>query len=435
MPLWVFVKNVIFNSKTPLSFDSKPFDKYGDTFAVNILVAHVICTRDPEIIGTVLKKSNKTFQKTKLQTEIFAKYLGRGLLTAKGDYWKRQRRLIQPGFHKEKIENLIAIIDASVTTELSHIKENEEYDVYPLMNIVAFQVVAATLFNVTTPRKDVERLQHLLDEGQEFAVREMQLPHRKLYHKIIGSHKKHERKSKEVRQMMLNIILERKQSDYKNNDLLDMLIDARYEDTGEGMTNEQLIDEVLILLAAGYDTTANVMTYTLWLLARHPEKANRVYEEILAAENVMNTPAFFTALNYTKSCLEEAMRLYPPSWIMDREPVEDTTIGEYHIKGGTFIGISFYQLHRHPDFWEKPNDFYPERFEGKSFKEFSNIFFPFGGGPRMCIGSGFVFYEMLLVIAKISKKYHLKSSVATLNLNPLVTLKPKEVPIKFIPRK
>jgi len=435
MPIWVFLKNVIFKPYSPISFDGSYFDKYGDTFSVNLGILRVVCTRDPEIIQPVLKKSLKVFQKTQIQTKIFAKYMGKGLLTSTGDYWLQQRRLIQPAFHKEKIDSLIQIIEKAVDIELEFVNEEKETDIYPLMNMVAFKVVTAALFNLSISREKVKYLQSLIDETQQFLIYDMQLPHKKYWAKITGGYRKHDQNAKEIHEIVMDIINNRRRSDEQPGDLLDMLLEARYEDTGKGMEDVQIKDEVGVIMAAGYDTTAITLCYVMWELAKNPDKAQKVYEEVQKAKAESSSKLeYINALKYTKACLEETLRLYPPSWITDREPIDDTVIKGYKIKKGTLIGLSFYQLHRHPDYWEDPEVYEPERFYGKTFKEFSNIFAPFGAGPRMCIGAGFVFYEMLLVVAKLVDRYTVTSTTDKLELRPMVTLKPKEVPVRFIPR-
>ena len=139
-------------------------------------------------------------------------------------------------------------------------------------------------------------------------------------------------------------------------------------------------------------------------------------------------------MTYTNAVLNEAMRLYPPAWITDRQNVEDDTLANYDIKKGTLIGVSFYELHRNPKYWENPNEFDPERFLGEQKKISMQYFYPFGAGPRMCIGAGFAIYEMCLTIAHIVKKYEIKSSSKEVKFNPLITLKPVDVEVLFFKR-
>jgi cytochrome P450 len=221
------------------------------------------------------------------------------------------------------------------------------------------------------------------------------------------------------------IIDKRVASKQEVNDLLNMLLETRYEDTGEAMAVEQLIDEIKILFIAGHETTANTLTFTFYLLANHPEIQKKVLEEIVQIESESdNVVERLQKMPYINAVLNESMRLYPPAWIVDRENIADDNIGDYNFLKGTLIGISFYELHRNPKYWKNPEEFDPERFLGEQKKESMQYFYPFGAGPRMCIGVGFAIYEMCLTLSYIVKNYEIKSAGNELQLNPLITLKP-----------
>ena len=186
---------------------------------------------------------------------------------------------------------------------------------------------------------------------------------------------------------------------------------------------------------AGHETTANALTFTMYLLAKHPTIQQKVFSEVKTAEAACTTSIeMLSKLPYTRAVIDESMRLYPPAWITDRENLEDDTLGTHHIRKDTLVGISFYELHRHPAYWERPNDFWPERFLGEEKKKSAGIYYPFGAGPRMCIGLGFAIFEMQLTIAHVIKEYSLSSEIDTLTLNPLITLKPLGVSVNFDPR-
>ncbi|NNE77002.1 MAG: cytochrome P450, partial [Pricia sp.] len=224
---------------------------------------------------------------------------------------------------------------------------------------------------------------------------------------------------------------ERVDSEEEKDDLLDMLLKARYED-GTPMSRKQLIDEVMILFTAGHETTANVLSFTLFLLAKHPEAQEKVYQEVKNVDFLgSGRMTIFENLSFTKQCIEEAMRLYPPVYVIDRVSLEDDTVSGRDFKKRTIWLMSMYELHRHPDFWEEPAKFLPERFNPKNKKDYSEYYFPFGAGPRMCIGNNFAMYEMIITVSTLIKKYRLSSSLKEITLNPLISLKPKRVPLTF----
>ena len=198
------------------------------------------------------------------------------------------------------------------------------------------------------------------------------------------------------------------------------------------MSTEQLIDEISILFVAGHETTSNGLSFTLFLLAKHPEVCEKIFEEIQQVENEgASLIEKLKKLEYTKAVIDESMRLYPPAWITDRENLEDDTVQEYHIKKETLVGVSFYELHRHPEYWEQPEVFDPDRFLGENRKKTAHIYYPFGAGPRMCIGMGFAVYEMVLSIAYIVKRYKLSTPKEDVGYNALITLKPVGAEVVF----
>ena len=196
-----------------------------------------------------------------------------------------------------------------------------------------------------------------------------------------------------------------------------------------------MIDEIKILFIAGHETTANALTFTLHLLGNHPEIQQKIFDELIEIESQTDDIVEqLQKMTYTNAVINESMRLFPPAWITDRQNVVDDTLLSYHIKKETLIGISFYELHRNPKYWKNPDEFIPERFLGEQKKISMQYFYPFGAGPRMCIGTGFAIYEMSLTFFKIIKKYKIKPVSKDIQFNPLVTLKPVGVQVLFSKR-
>lgn len=422
--------------KNPIPFHKRYFDKFGDSFSIQIgRSQHIILSRDNEVAQYILQKNQKNYHKSRFQSVYLSKYLGKGLLTVDGDFWLKQRRLIQPAFHKQKMNQLVETMRQTIVSEMDGLAEEQKVDLFPIMSELAFNVVAKSLFQFSIAEEKLDRIKFIIEEVQNFLIKEIRLPHKAWWFSVSGQVKKHLELAEENNTIIQEIIEERVASKSEINDLLNMLLETRYEDSGEGMSTQQLIDEIKILFTAGHETTANALTFTLHLLGNNPDVQQKVLEEILKSEaETEDVVEQLQKMTYTNAVLNESMRLYPPAWITDRQNVEDDTLGGYNIKKGTLIGVSFYELHRNVKYWENPDDFNPERFLGEQKKQSMPYFYPFGAGPRMCIGAGFAIYEMCLAIAHIVKNYKITSVETTVQFNPLITLKPVGVEVVFSKR-
>jgi hypothetical protein len=425
-------KNIL---KNPLPFHHNNFDTLGDIFKVKIGPSgSIVFTRSPEFIKQILQKNHKNYNKSPLQTRDLSKYIGKGLLTSNGEHWRTHRRMIQPAFHKKKLVGLLDTMDQAIKVELERIVPGETQDIYPLMGDLAFQTVAKSLFTRDDIQREMTELKTITANNQKMLIREMRQPYLKWWYTWSGEINRHLKLTKKARHILNEIIEQRIRSKQEKDDLLDMLLEAKYEDASS-MSREQLIDEVLILFAAGHETTANALGFTLYLLAKNREIQEKAFQEV-AKVDLDNTDVFnnLTVLTYTKQCVEEGMRLYPPAYYIDRMSIGEDQLGEYSIPKDTMLLLAIYELHRDADFWDNPESFLPDRFEASKKKNYSDYYYPFGAGPRMCIGNNFAMYEMVLTIARILKKYRMTTEIEEIEINPLISLKPKEVPIRFIPR-
>jgi len=421
--------------KNPLPFHREKFKKYGDSFIIDLGKKNTwVFTRNPESIKYILQKNHKNYHKSKLQTEDLAKYIGHGLLTSNGEFWRVHRRMVQPAFHKKKLEGLLTIMYRTIASELEAITIASEKDVFPLMGDLAFQVVAQSLFSADNIRKRMLRLKDITTRNQEMLVKEMRQPYLMWWYRINGNIKKHLQYSEDAKSILNEVVQERVESGEEKDDLLDMLLSARYED-GSAMSRNQLLDEVMILFTAGHETTANALSFSLVLLALHPEVQEKLYQEVkpisFEGSNIFEQ---MVKLQFVQQCIEEAMRLYPPAYFMDRVSLGDDTVDGADHKSGTIWLMSLYELHRHPRYWKNPDEFDPERFRPDRKKEHSDYYFPFGAGPRMCVGNNFAIYEMMMTLAILVKKFKLTTTKKEIDINPLITLKPKEALIKFTKR-
>ena len=366
-----------------------------------------------------------------MQTDDLGRYLGKGLLTSNGDFWLKQRRLIQPSFYKKKLETIKNIIVDTIKVELQRIETDARIDIFDVMNDLAFKVVGKSLFSYSNNEKVINRLQHITEQIQLDLIKEVRQPYKKWWLHLNGTIKKTTALSNEARDIIRTFIEERKHSNTNYNDLLDILLATEYED-GSKMDIEQLIDEILILFVAGHETTSNALTFTLQLLASNPKIQETLFEEVkdLDAE-VLGMMDFFQKTPFTKKCIDEAMRLYPPAYFSDRITIEDDSYENFNFKKGTIILISFYEIHRNKEFWKDSETFNPNRFDSITKKDLNNYYFPFGAGPRMCVGSNFAIYEMLVTIAEIVKHFKVSPKFSEIKTKPLVTLKPIDAFLSF----
>lgn len=417
--------------KNPLPFHARNFKNLGDIFRLNIgFGKSVLFCRDAGLLQHVLQKNQKNYTKSYIQTKDLARYVGKGLLTAEGEHWQKQRKLIQPAFHKSQLVLLLNTVQRTILEELKNIKTDKPIDVFPIFNDLAFQTVVKSIFNIAVSEDDVASLQHTTEATQQMLVQELRQPFLVWWFNLSGKTKKHLDLTQNSRTILRRLVEERKRSNTKHDDLLDMLLNARYED-GSEMSESQLVDEILILFAAGHETTSNALTFTTELLARNPEAQLKILEEISKikseSDDIMH---WIKNATYTKLVIEESMRLYPPAYFIDRvNSEEDVYEGMILPKGSTLL-FSVYEIHRHPNFWKNPEDFNPERFQDENIK-FSKNYYPFGAGPRMCIGNNFAMYEMILAIIALVEQFEIVEKKDPIQIKPLITLKPHNAILEF----
>ena len=417
--LWRTYKQV----KDPIGTIEESMAQFNGTYAVNLGRMRLIATQDPAFIDYVLKGNHRNYYKSKILTEQLGRFLGNGLLTSNGDYWLKQRRLIQPGFHHEKIHGLFSIIKKTVDDFLDAFPTGSAVDVYPQMNRLAFEIVINTLFNVKIPQEKRNELGNFISDTQDFVIKDVRQPYKSWWFKLSGEVDKNLKRSQRARNIIRELIHQRKQSNQKFNDLLDMLLDARYEDNGEPMAEDQVIDEILILVIAGHETTANALSFALYLLANHPGEQDKLRAATagLSLDETVRNEQLLAVIN-------EAMRLYPPAWISDRVAMQDDQFRNFRIPKDTVLVLFYYGLHRDPQYFPDPEAFVPDRFLKKnSDKEKPKAFYPFGAGPRLCIGNNFALAEMAIFLEEFVARFHVGPTGLKPGIKPLVTLRPESV--------
>lgn len=395
---------------------------YGDISTIRFSVRKVIYLQHPDLIQYVLQENNRNFTKS-LRYEQLKYLLGNGLLTSEGDEWLKQRRLIQPAFHKNQLA-LLADEMITCTHQMLEKWKPGIINVSAEMTALTLDIVSRTLLNadVKSDAKNVgDALSYLLRSVNIRTRTPVLLP---LWIPL-PSHLKIKSAIRTINATLDKVFEQRRNHPTSRHDLLSMLMETRYEDTGKGMSDKQLRDEVMTLFVAGHETTANALSWTLHLLASHPqiiEKCRKEIQEIIGHEKI--NFKHLSHLKYLNLVIEESMRLYPPAWIIGRKTKTADTIGGYAIPAGTNILISPYAMHRDKRFWVNPEQFKPERFMDEQPIKFTYL--PFGAGPRMCIGNNFAIMEMQIVLAAILQRWS-PGLLKEQNVvpEPLITLRPK----------
>lgn len=419
-------------SKNPVYSFHKYAQQYGKIYYMPVYYPINLCiVTDPEIIKYILVTNNKNFHKGRAYTAL-REVLGNGLLTSEGDFWLRQRRMTQPAFHKNRIEHFATIM-ANSTQEM--IADWEKKEQAFKINIADFNmkltmdIVSKALFNIDK-EYDKQAISDAVSLGNHYIDWRIDYPFpfvNKLPIKIVREYHKMQAT---MDKLIYDFIEERQlKKENNSNDLLSMYMEAKDEETGEGMSKKQLRDEVLTVFVAGHETTAVTLSWFWLLMCQNPQVMKKVYDEI---DQVIGTrpPNFndFQKLSYLNLVINETMRVYPAAWIVGRKAMQDDILpGGYPIKKGQDLQLFIYGVHHNEQLWERPNDFIPERFEPENNeKRHKHAFMPFGSGPRLCIGNNFALMELVMVIATIAQKFTFELVQShPIELEPLVTLRPK----------
>jgi cytochrome P450 len=401
---------------------------YGDVVRMRFFYLTVHFIYNPNDIEYVLSTNAKNFIKSRsLRTPFFRKLVGRGLLTSEGDVWKRQRRLAQPAFHRQRISAYGDVMVEYTRRMISGWTAGEVRDLHRDMMRLALEIVVKTLFNANVSG-DADKVGDVLSRlVKPFAsqatlkwIADNRLP--------TETHRSFGKDVNEIDAIVYRIINERRTSRTDQGDLLSMLLAAHDED-GSQMTDHQLRDEVMTLFLAGHETTALTLSWAWYLMAAHPEVEQKFHEELdRVLGGRLPTADDLPRLKYAEMIAKESMRLYPPAYGLGREALEDCEIGGFRIPRGSQVFMFQWVTQRDPRFFPNPNEFQPERWT----EEFVNTlpkyaYFPFGGGPRICIGNYFAMMEVVLLMATIGQRFRF-SLVPDhpVELMPAMSLRPKD---------
>ena len=415
------------------------FRQHGDISALRFGPLRAFLLAHPEHIEHVLLRNQENYNKDLLSYTWLKPLLGEGLLTSDGELWQRQRRIAQPAFQRGRLLRFGPVMTRAAIERLkvwqAHAESGEPLDVHAEMMHMTLRIAGETLLGA-----DVREESDVVAEGLEYFLDDYQNRWTTLFPIPLWvptpANLRLKREVRKVDRVVMKVIEERRKAtgdgsrdDENRDDLLAMLMSASDEETGESMTDRQLRDEVMTMLMAGHETTANALTWTWYLLARHKDVAERLRAEL---DSVLGgrTPTVedLPRLTYTKMVIEESMRLYPPAWVVERRCLSDDVIGGVKIPARSIVLLSSYVTHRHPGMWDEPESFDPKRFHPEAPRERHRFaYFPFGGGPRVCIGGSFAMLEARLVLATLAQRYELEMVESfPVELYPSVTLRPRQ---------
>lgn len=404
--------NVLQMQRDSLSFFIQLARDYGDIVQTRMLSQPCYMLFHPDYVKHVLQENNTNYDRNHTVFHVMKQFTGNGLATIDGPSWLHQRRLIQPAFHRQRIASLGAIMTSATEAMLQHwetlSRQDTAMDIPEEMFNLTLRIVGQALFS--TDLSDEENTtSRAFRSLLTLLARYLFLPFPPL--SVPTPYNLRLRAAfQRINKIIYGIIHERRRQETDKEDLLSMLLAVRDEETGEGMSDVQLRDEVMTMLLAGHETTANTLNWTWYLLALHPEVEQRLHAEIDGTLNGrVPTVANLPRLPYTRMVIEESMRFYPAVVGIPRHAIAEDEIGGYRIRANSQIWLSPYVTHHYPDFWDHPEVFDPERFTPeRSAGRPRYAYFPFGGGPHQCIGNTFSMMEAHLILATVAQRYRLR---------------------------
>lgn len=412
--------------RNPPEFLTK-LSKLGDVTEFRLSSQRAFLINHPDLIRDLLVTNHGKFIKGRALQRA-KKLLGEGLLTSEKDFHLRQRRMIQPAFHRARVNEYAKSMIEYSERMAAEWRDGEVRDIDREMMRLTLNIVGKTLFGANVEEDAGAVGQAMTTIVSMFNL--LLLPFAEILEKLPLPHSRRYKNARNtLDEVIYKIIDERRAAGADTGDLLSMLLLAQDEETGGAMTDEQVRDECLTLFLAGHETTANALVWTFYLLSQNPQAEAKFHAEldaVLGAKQL--APEDYPHLKYTEHILAESMRLFPPAWTVGRLAIEDHEFGGFPIPKKSLVLASTYVTHRDGRFWENPNEFEPERWEKTSIKEAGNrfVYFPFSKGVRSCIGEGFAWTEGVLLLAALGRKWRLKlAPEQKIGLQAMITLRPK----------
>ena len=435
----LFFGNALELWRDPLQLIARACREHGDVVRLRFGPYDYYVVNSAEGAKHLLVDNHKNYVKSR-NYQALRVVLGDGLITSEGDFWRRQRKLVQPAFHRERLAGFAATMADDTAAMLARWRSEGaiggELDLQAEMLRLTFRIVGRTLFSVDVDG-DAEPIGRAINVAlqwaEDFSGSIVKIP----TWVPTPSNVRFGRARRVLDELVMRIIRERRESRQDRPDLLSMLMAATFEgdDAGaahaqksETMDDRQLRDEVMTLVLAGHETTANALTWAFYLLSKHPDVERRMHREVV---DVLGdrAPTFedLPKLRYTQMVVQETMRLYPPVWIFEREAIAEDRIGPYAIPKGAVVAVSPWALHRNEAYWSNPEGFDPERFsQAEIERRPRHAYLPFSVGPRVCVGNSFAMMEAQIILAAVVQRHRLELVPSQdIELDPKITLRPK----------
>lgn len=384
--------------------------RYGPTFWYPFGgIRSVLVTSEPAVLRHVLKDHSENYRKSAIQGERMKHFLGKGLLNLHGDEWLRQRRVIQRGFRPSALAALSPLMQTALDDGLTRFEAQAAagpVELASAMTSLTFGMVARSLFQARMTDAEVQGISQAITAVQGFMVSQTLRPYLTPWYALSGTTRRYEAMRDAGFAVLAREVARRRHEPV--DDLLQTLVDTVYDD-GTSMTEQEILQEAMQLLVAGHETSSNALAWALYLLLRHPEhlaRARAEFEAVLGDAPVRSEDV--SQLPCATAVLSEALRLYPPFWMVDRTAIEDDVADGVAIPAGSDVAAFLYGTHHDPDLWDDPEAFRPERFEadgGRAHREL--LYLPFGAGPRGCVGGAFAMVQMLMVLGAVLRRYDL----------------------------
>jgi cytochrome P450 len=418
--------------KDPFGYLKLAHATYGNIYNLNLGVTKMVILNHPHHLQHVFVDNVQNYSKGGGLWDAMRGLMGNGLVVSEGSYWMRQRRMMQPQFHRQRLAALTELMvsamnEAFETWEKS--ANGSNFNVAPAFNELTMKVLTRTLFGTGLVQDEMDKVSKALDYVVNYLLQAVVLS--SLPSWLPLGQKEYENSVKQIDETVYRIIADGRKHQYARtqNHLMAMLLDMIDDETGDGLDDQQLRDEVITLFTAGFETTANALAWACDLLAHHPDEMEKLQAEVDAVLGD-RLPNFddLAKLPYSRMILLETLRLRPSAWLLPRTAIEDDRIDGYSIPAGATVVAMIYTCHYHADEWPDPEVFDPERFQpDKSEKRHKFAFMAFGAGQRMCIGKDFALMEGQLALAMMAQRYKFtRTSEALVKPQFSFTLRPKD---------
>jgi len=417
--------------KNPFGFLKQARETYGDIYNLNLGISKMLILNNPRQMQHVFVDNVQNYRKGGGMWDAVRAMLGNGLVVSEGNFWLRQRRMMQPQFHRQRLAALTDLMVSAMNEALDTWEKSangSDFNVAPAFNELTMKVITRTLFGTGLDQDEMNRVSKALDYSVNYILKAIVLNSLPSWMPAPGR-KEFEKSIAQIDETVYRIIESGRKTSGAENHLMAMLLDMVDDETGEGMTDQQLRDEVTTLFLAGYETTSIALTWAFDFLAHNPEMMEKLRAEVDAVVGSDRLPTFadLPKMPYSRMVLQETLRIRPSAWQLPRTAIEDDEIDGYHIPAGTNLIGLIYMCHYHPAEWENPDVFDPERFQpDKSEKRHKFAYMPFGAGQRKCIGMDFALMEGQLALAMVAQRYILTKTTENLAEPQLsTTLRPK----------